>query len=76
MTITLGRAHRENAEDALACDHLDVKFNVGSATMQLENLFGGDSELGMYKAKHQNLDKYNSPLVVPPHRQLFYRQAV
>ncbi|CAG5036393.1 unnamed protein product [Parnassius apollo] len=46
VTITLGRAHRENGVDALACDRLDVKFNVGSATMKLDNMFGGDNELG------------------------------
>ncbi|XP_014354708.2 protein takeout [Papilio machaon] len=46
LTIALGRLHRENNVDALACEKLDVKFDVGSASINLENLFDGDNELG------------------------------
>lgn len=48
VTIILGRAPRPNDVDALTCKHLDVSFHVGSATMKLENLFGGDGDLSMY----------------------------
>ncbi|XP_049888080.1 protein takeout-like [Pectinophora gossypiella] len=46
ITIVLGRQHRPNDVDALKCQSLSVKFHVGTASMQLENLFGGDGELG------------------------------
>lgn len=46
VTIRLGRSPRAGAKDALSCDQLDVKFHVGSCTVQLDNLFGGDGELG------------------------------
>lgn len=46
VTIVLGRLHRELAPDALACKDLDVKFHMGQVSMHLDNLFGGNSELG------------------------------
>lgn len=46
VTIKLGRAHRDNSVDALSCDSLDVHFHVAGASVQLNNLFGGDGELG------------------------------
>ncbi|KAM3958257.1 protein takeout-like [Aphomia sociella] len=46
VTIILGRQSRHNDIDALSCEHLDVSFNIGYASMELGNLFGGDKELG------------------------------
>lgn len=48
VIIRLGRAPRHNDVDALTCKKLDVKFHVGFASMKLENLFGGDGDLGNY----------------------------
>lgn len=39
---------RPNDVDALTCKQLDVKFHVGLASMKLENLFGGDGDLGKF----------------------------
>ncbi|KOB66671.1 Takeout, partial [Operophtera brumata] len=49
VIIGLGRKSRLNDVDALTCEHLDVKFHVGFASMQLENLFGGDGDLEFTK---------------------------
>ncbi|XP_068629131.1 protein takeout-like [Battus philenor] len=67
LKITLGRVHREGAVDALACEKLDVKFNVGTATMKLENLFGGDNELGntMNMFLNENWEKLAKELQEP-----------
>lgn len=46
VTIVLGRQHQPNDFDTLTCEHLDVKFHMGYASMELENLFGGDNDLG------------------------------
>lgn len=46
VTIQLGREHRSNDVDALSCEDLQVKFHIGSASMMLNNLFGGNNELG------------------------------
>lgn len=46
IMLKLGRQRRPNAADALKCEDLEVKFNVNDAHIQLDNLFGGDNELG------------------------------
>lgn len=46
VTITLGRAPVPGAPDVLTCEALEVKFHIGHAALQLDNLFGGDGELG------------------------------
>ncbi|XP_026323307.1 protein takeout-like [Hyposmocoma kahamanoa] len=67
VTIVLGRLHRELAPDALACEDLDVKFHVGQASMQLENLFGGNNELGnaMNRFLNENWQKLAEELQTP-----------
>ncbi|CAG9107138.1 unnamed protein product [Plutella xylostella] len=54
VTIKLGRAHRENSVDALSCDSLDVHFHVAGASVQLNNLFGGDGELVRTGSRRSN----------------------
>ncbi|XP_041973777.1 uncharacterized protein LOC121729363 [Aricia agestis] len=54
VTIILGRHPRKTGVDALACTSLDVKFAVDAASMELENLFGGDDELGSMMNKFLN----------------------
>lgn len=49
MTIVLGRMQQPNDVDALTCEQLDVKFHMGEASMELENLFGGNNDLGKNK---------------------------
>lgn len=49
VTLFLGRLHRELAPDAVACNDLDVKFHMGQASIHLDNLFGGNNELGEHK---------------------------
>nr|XP_004923017.2 uncharacterized protein LOC101744925 [Bombyx mori] len=67
VTIILGREPRPNSVDALTCDQLDVNFHVGYASMQLENLFGGDGELSkaMNKFLNENWKKLSEELQVP-----------
>lgn len=49
VTIKLGRMPRQNDVDALTCEDLDVNFHVEYATIQLDNLFGGETDLGTYR---------------------------
>ncbi|XP_075990709.1 uncharacterized protein LOC142986231 [Anticarsia gemmatalis] len=68
VTIVLGRQHRHNDEDALTCEHLDVSFHVGYASMQLDNLFGdGDGELSnaMNQFLNENWQKLAEELQTP-----------
>ncbi|KAJ0181378.1 hypothetical protein K1T71_003463 [Dendrolimus kikuchii] len=67
VTITLGRRARPHDSDALSCEQLDVSFHVGYASMQLENLFGGDGDLGhaMNKFLNENWQKLAQELQVP-----------
>ncbi|XP_052737320.1 protein takeout-like [Bicyclus anynana] len=67
VTIVLGRTPRDNAADALACQSLDVKFHIGTATMELNNLFGGDDDLGnaMNKFLNENWENLVSELQTP-----------
>lgn len=46
MTFVVGRLHRELAPDAVACKDMDVKFHMNQASIHLDNLFGGNNELG------------------------------
>lgn len=46
VTIILGRRPRPGGVDALACQDLDVKFHAGHASVKLDNMFGGDGDLG------------------------------
>ncbi|CAF4830418.1 unnamed protein product [Pieris macdunnoughi] len=45
VTITLGRSKVFNGLDTLSCEKLDVNFQAGQVTMDLENLFGDDKDL-------------------------------
>lgn len=72
VTIILGRKRRVNSVDALACKSLEVKFNIGNASMKLENLFGGDGELGnaMNKFLNENWEKLSNELQAPMEKAL------
>ncbi|CAH2099571.1 unnamed protein product [Euphydryas editha] len=72
VTIILGRKRRPNSVDALACKSLEVKFHVGNASMKLENLFGGDSDLGnaMNKFLNENWEKLSNELQAPMEKAL------
>ncbi|XP_063829428.1 uncharacterized protein LOC135078799 [Ostrinia nubilalis] len=67
VTIVLGRKHQPNHFDTLTCEDLDVKFHMGYASMELENLFGGDNELGnsMNKFLNENWQKLAGELQAP-----------
>ncbi|KAL0895435.1 hypothetical protein ABMA27_011557 [Loxostege sticticalis] len=67
VTIVLGRQHQPNDFDTLTCEHLDVKFHMGYASMELENLFGGDNDLGnaMNKFLNENWQKLAGELQAP-----------
>ncbi|XP_064292017.1 uncharacterized protein LOC128669715 [Plodia interpunctella] len=67
VTISLGRARRLNDVDALSCEDLHVKFHLGYASMQLQNLFGGDDELGntMNSFLNENWQKLAEELKAP-----------
>ncbi|XP_052753674.1 uncharacterized protein LOC113517177 [Galleria mellonella] len=67
ITITLGKQPRHNDVDALSCEDLDVRFNIGYASMQLDNLFGGDEELGktMNMFLNDNWEKLADELKAP-----------
>ncbi|XP_064076889.1 protein takeout-like [Vanessa tameamea] len=67
VTIVLGRKPRLNAADALACKKLDVMFNVKKVSMDLDNLFGGDGDLGnaMNKFLNENWEKLSKELQSP-----------
>ncbi|XP_045450186.1 uncharacterized protein LOC123658936 [Melitaea cinxia] len=72
VTIILGRKRRFNSVDALACKSLEVKFHIGNASMKLENLFGGDGELGnaMNKFLNENWEKLSNELQAPMEKAL------
>ncbi|XP_060809378.1 protein takeout-like [Amyelois transitella] len=67
VTINLGRTPRHNGVDALSCEDLHVKFHLGYASMQLQNLFGGDDELGntMNAFLNENWQKLAEELKTP-----------
>ncbi|XP_063372490.1 uncharacterized protein LOC134660645 [Cydia amplana] len=67
VSIALGRAPRRRAPDALTCESLAVKFHIGHAELQLDNLFGGDGELGnaMNKFLNENWQKLAEELQAP-----------
>ncbi|XP_059049445.1 uncharacterized protein LOC131844548 [Achroia grisella] len=67
VTIILGRQPRHNDVDALSCEDLDVNFHIGYASMKLENLFGGDEELGntMNMFLNENWEKLAEELKGP-----------
>lgn len=44
------RVHKDN-ETYFNIKDFDVDFNIGHATIQLDDLFNGDKELGEYKLK-------------------------
>ncbi|XP_048006499.1 uncharacterized protein LOC125241860 [Leguminivora glycinivorella] len=67
VSIGLGRAPRRAGPDALTCESLSVKFHIGHAELQLDNLFGGDGELGkaMNKFLNENWQKLGEELQTP-----------
>ncbi|XP_072936194.1 uncharacterized protein [Epargyreus clarus] len=70
VSITLGRRPRDNAVDALSCENLSVKFHVGYASMDLDDLFEGDDELNNTINKFLNdnwqklIDELQSPIEI------------
>ncbi|CAK1548674.1 unnamed protein product [Leptosia nina] len=67
VTITLGRLKKENASDAVTCEKLHVKFDVGQVSVDLEHLFGDDKELGdmINKFLSENWQSLSGELQVP-----------
>ncbi|CAH0406146.1 unnamed protein product [Chilo suppressalis] len=67
VTIVLGRLPRANGKDVLSCKQLDVKFQVGYASVELENLSDSDNDLGvaMNKYLNENWQKLADELQTP-----------
>ncbi|CAH3980348.1 unnamed protein product [Pieris brassicae] len=67
VTIKLGKRNVLNGLDALSCEKLDVNFQAGQVSMDLENLFGDDKNLSktMNNFLNENWQSMSGELQAP-----------